>query len=94
MFSLDNIESLVLAEGPSCASVTQLVKRVILRLNLTTEECLEHDHNDTPTNRPTSAEGNQEAQFCICEKFSRPVKLQCQRTLFLFFFLQLMDMDS
>ena len=43
-------------EESFCGSVAQLVQNVILRLNLTTEECLEHSHNDTNT-RPTSAEG-------------------------------------
>ena len=50
---LDHVEA---GESLFCASVTQLVERVILRLNLTTEECLGHDHNETNT-RPTSAQG-------------------------------------
>ena len=33
----------------SCDSVSKLVREVILKLNLTTAECLDHAHNDTPT---------------------------------------------
>ena len=43
----------------SCDSVSMLVRKVILKLNLTTAECLDHAHNDTPTDqsRVSASEG-------------------------------------
>ena len=72
-------------EGPSCTSVSQLVQRVILRLNLTTEECLGHGHNETPTTnnpRSTSAQGN----FTVTNSRSETFILS------MYLYLQLMDL--
>ena len=51
-------------EGSSCSSVAQLVQNVIVRLDLTTEECLEHIQNETDA-RTTSAEGESIVNFVL-----------------------------
>ena len=54
--SLPDHNGTTTSEVSSCISVAQLVQKVIVRLDLTTEECLEHAENKTDT-RTTSSEG-------------------------------------
>ena len=48
----DEHENEVSTNCTSCDSVSKLVREVILKLNLTTADCLDHAHNDTPTDQP------------------------------------------
>ena len=47
----DDHENEVSTNCTSCDPVSKLVREVILKLNLTTADCLDHAHNDTPTDQ-------------------------------------------